>query len=78
LVAKIADMGLSKSFAKAGLSGMTATGGYAGSFPFMSVEQLTNFKFVKPSGDVWSLGATFYYLLLPVDGPYPTPNATGA
>ena len=63
LIAKIADMGLSKSFAKAGLSGMTATGGYAGSFPFMPAEQLTNFKFAKPSGDVWSFGATFYHLL---------------
>lgn len=63
VVAKIADMGLSKSFAKAGLSGMTATGGFAGSYAYMPVEQLTNFKFAKPPGDVWSLGATFYQLL---------------
>lgn len=63
LVAKVADMGLSKSFAKAGLSGMTATGGFAGSFRFMPAEQLTNFKFAQPSGDVWSMAATFYQLL---------------
>lgn len=62
-VAKVADMGLSKSYAKAGLSGMTQTGGYAGSYPFMPVEQMTNFKFAKPSGDVWSIGATFFHLL---------------
>lgn len=62
-IAKVADMGLSKSFAKAGLSGMTQTGGYAGSYPFMPIEQMTNFKFAKPAGDVWSVGATFFHLL---------------
>lgn len=62
-VAKVADMGLSKSFPRAGLSGMTATGGYAGSYPFMPVEQMTNFKFTKPVSDVWSLGATFVHVL---------------
>ena len=63
LTAKIADMGLAKNFAQAGLSGMTATGSFAGSFPFMPREQVTNFKFVKPVSDVWSMGATFYNIL---------------
>ena len=63
LTAKIADMGLAKNFAQAGLSGMTATGSFAGSFPFMPREQVTNFKFVKPVSDVWSMGATFYNML---------------
>jgi hypothetical protein len=62
-VAKIADLGLAKSFTRAGYSGMTATGSYAGSFPFMPREQVINFKFVKPVSDVWSLGATYYCLL---------------
>lgn len=66
--AKIADMGLAKNFAQAGFSGMTATGSFAGSFPFMPREQITNFKFVKPVSDVWSMGATLYNMLT---GQYP-------
>jgi eukaryotic-like serine/threonine-protein kinase len=62
-IAKVADMGLAKNFAKAGYSGMTATGSFGGSFPFMPREQVTNFRFVKPVCDVWSMGATFYNML---------------
>ena len=61
--AKVSDFGLAKSFQRAGFSGMTATGSTAGTFPFMSKEQLTNFKFVKPVSDVWSMGATLYHML---------------
>ena len=61
--AKIADLGLAKNFEKAGLSGMTVTGGYAGTPHFMPREQLVNFKYVKPVSDVWSLSATFYNML---------------
>jgi hypothetical protein len=60
---KIADFGLAKSFQLAGLSGMTATGSFGGSWYYMPREQLTNFKFVEPVSDVWSLGATFYQVL---------------
>jgi len=63
LIAKIGDFGLSKNFTQAGFSGMTITGNYAGSYPFMPREQLTNFKYVKPVSDVWSVAATFYFLL---------------
>jgi serine/threonine protein kinase len=56
-------MGLAKNFAKAGLSGMTATGSFGGSFPFMPREQVTKYKYMRPVSDVWSIGATFYYLL---------------
>lgn len=66
--AKVADMGLAKNFAKAGYSGMTATGTYGGSYPFMPREQVTNFKFFKPVSDVWSMGATFYNM---ITGQYP-------
>jgi serine/threonine-protein kinase len=62
-VAKLSDFGLAKSFQQAGFSGMTVTGRYAGTFPFMPREQLTNFKLVKPVSDVWSAGATLYFLL---------------
>lgn len=62
-IPKVSDFGLSKNFQKAGLSGMTMTGSYAGTPVFMPREQLINFKYTKPVSDVWSLGATFYYML---------------
>jgi hypothetical protein len=62
-IAKIADMGLAKNFERAGFSGMTVTGAYAGTPYFMPKEQLLNYKYVKPVSDIWSIGATFYYML---------------
>ncbi len=62
-MAKVSDFGLAKNFEKAGLSGMTKTGEYAGTYSFMPKEQLTNFKYVKPVSDVWSMGATMYFML---------------
>lgn len=70
--AKIADLGFAKNFQQAGFSGMTMTGQYAGTPAFMPREQVTNFKYVKPVSDVWSIGATFYTMLtgqLPRDFP---------
>jgi serine/threonine-protein kinase len=61
--AKLSDFGLAKNFQKAGLSGMTVTGQASGTFLFMPREQLTNFKRFKPVGDIWSVGATLYYML---------------
>jgi hypothetical protein len=46
---KLSDFGLAKSFQQAGLSGMSMTGSYAGTPFFMPREQITNFKYVKPS-----------------------------
>ena len=71
-VAKMSDLGLAKNFDKAGFSGMTVTGAYAGTPVFMPKEQITNFKYVKPVTDVWSFGATAYNALtglLPRDFP---------
>jgi eukaryotic-like serine/threonine-protein kinase len=68
LGAKVSDFGLAKSFQMAGFSGLTATGSASGTFPFMPKEQLTNYKFLKPVSDVWSMAATFYYM---VTGRYP-------
>jgi serine/threonine-protein kinase len=73
-IAKISDFGLAKSFDKAGLSGFTKTGDAAGTLSFMPKEQLTNFKFVKPVSDVWSMAATFYFLLT---GEVPRDTVTG-
>ncbi len=60
---KISDFGLAKNFEQAGFSGLTLTGRYAGTPYFMPREQITNFKYVKPVSDVWSIGATFYNML---------------
>ncbi|MFO0943978.1 MAG: FHA domain-containing serine/threonine-protein kinase [Pirellulales bacterium] len=57
---KITDFGLAKSYLQAGDSGMTANGTVGGSWAYMPMEQLTNFRFVSPSCDVWSLGAMLY------------------
>jgi serine/threonine protein kinase len=62
-VAKLADFGLAKSFEQAGLSGMTATGATSGTLAFMPREQITGFRRLQPVSDVWSLGATLYYML---------------
>ncbi len=62
-VALIGDFGLAKSFQGAGFSGLTATGTYLGTYPFMPREQLTDFKYVNPASDVWSFGATLYFML---------------
>jgi pSer/pThr/pTyr-binding forkhead associated (FHA) protein/tRNA A-37 threonylcarbamoyl transferase component Bud32 len=73
-IAKLSDLGLAKSFEQAGFSGMTATGGFAGSFPFMPREQVINFKRVQPTSDVWAMGATCYTLLT---GAYPRHQQPG-
>ena len=62
-VAKVADMGLAKSFDKAGFSGMTVTGSLAGTLGFMPKEQVIDFKYFKPVSDVFSMGATCYNIL---------------
>lgn len=61
--ALVSDFGMSKSFQLAGLSGMSMTGKTAGTPVFMPPEQIINFKYVKPVSDVFSMGATMYFLL---------------
>jgi hypothetical protein len=67
---RLSDFGLSKSFQQAGLSGMSMTGAFAGTPYFMPRKQITNFKYVKPVSDVWSMGATIYNILTGAH-PYP-------
>lgn len=57
---RISDFGLAKSFIEAGNSGMTINGTVGGSWAYMPREQLTNFRFVSPQSDVWSMGAILY------------------
>lgn len=59
--AKVCDFGLAKNFERAGLSGMSATGSFAGTYYFMPREQLTDFKRTRPVSDVWSVGASLYH-----------------
>jgi hypothetical protein len=61
--AKLTDFGLAKSFDQAGVSGLTATGAVAGTLSFMPREQITTFRQLRPASDVWSMGATLYYML---------------
>jgi pSer/pThr/pTyr-binding forkhead associated (FHA) protein len=69
-IARISDFGLAKNFQQAGLSGLSITGNYAGTPLFMPREQLINFKHLKPVSDVWSIAATFYFMLT---GAFPYP-----
>lgn len=73
---KICDYGLAKSFEDAGnsLFNYTRTGSFAGTYMFMPPEQILEYKFVRPTADVYAVGVTLYYLLCArytVD--YPTP-----
>ena len=69
-IARVSDFGLAKNFQQAGLSGLSVTGSYAGTPLFMPREQLINFKYMKPVSDVWSIAATFYFMLT---GAFPYP-----
>ncbi len=61
--AKLVDFGLARSFERAGFSGMSASASTLNTAMFMPREQLTQFRFSSPVSDVWSLAASFYYML---------------
>ncbi|QWR76724.1 FHA domain-containing serine/threonine-protein kinase [Candidatus Magnetomonas plexicatena] len=65
LTIKITDYGLAKSYEEAGnsLYDFTQTGTFGGSLMFLSPEQITNYKFVKPPSDIYSVGVSLYYML---------------
>jgi serine/threonine protein kinase len=63
LAARLADFGLAKSFEEAGFSGLSITGDAAGTPEFMPREQVTDFRYVKPWSDVYSMAATIYWML---------------
>ncbi len=69
LEAKLTDLGLAKNFENSGMSGLTASFSGGGTMAYMPPEQLTDFRDVRPSSDVFSLMATFYEMLCGV-GPY--------
>jgi serine/threonine-protein kinase len=78
--AKITDFGLAKSFQNAGQSGITKVGESSGTIFFMAPEQITNYRFVKPPADTYSIGVTLYYMLTaryPFDFPSPLEQIRG-
>ena len=61
---KLSDFGLAKSFAEGNLfSTMTRQGDVGGSTGFLSPDHIREFRDVKEPADVYSAGATLYYLL---------------
>jgi serine/threonine-protein kinase len=63
LRAKLADFGLAKSYENVGFSGLTTAGEVRGSLPYMAPEQVVNCRLARPSADIYSAGATLYFLL---------------
>jgi len=59
---KVADLGLAKALDSAD-TGLTQSQARMGTPRYMAPEQWEDSKSVGPAADVWSLGATFYYLL---------------
>jgi hypothetical protein len=62
-VAKVADFGLAKAFATAGLTDMTRPGKVSGTPTYWPREQLIHYRFLVPATDVFSSAAVFYELL---------------
>lgn len=60
---KIGDYGLAKAFEETGLTDGTRTGAMAGTWEFMCRKQVAHYRNAAPEVDVWSLAASFYYLL---------------
>ncbi len=63
LIAKLADFGLAKQDTTAGMSQITRDGDVIGSLPFMSPDQFMNSREARPTCDLYSLGATLYWML---------------
>lgn len=63
LITRLSDFGLTRSFIRNGLSGMTVTGSAVGSYPYTPREQVVDFRYARPETDIWALGATMYNLL---------------
>jgi serine/threonine-protein kinase len=66
---KLSDFGLAKSFRdNAGFAGITHQGDVGGSVGFLSPDHIRDFREVKEPADIYSAGATLYYLM---SGRYP-------
>jgi serine/threonine-protein kinase len=66
---KLSDFGLAKSFRdNAGFTALTHQGEIAGSIGFISPDHIRDFREVKEPADIYSAGATLYFLM---SGQYP-------
>jgi hypothetical protein len=66
---KLTDFGLAKSFAETeGLTSITRQGDIGGSIGFISPEHIRSFSEIREPADIYSAGATLFYLLT---GKYP-------
>ncbi len=65
LVAQLSDFGLAKGFGAAGCTqgALSHTGAACGSPPYMAPEHLTNYKYLKPTTDVFEMAATIFHVL---------------
>jgi serine/threonine protein kinase len=61
-IAKVADFGLAKSFESAGMSDMTMDG-VCGTPIYWPREQLTQYRYLHPATDVFSIASVFYEIL---------------
>ena len=73
LLAKLADFGIAKQYTTAGMSQVTRDGDVLGSLPFMSPDQFMNSRDARPTCDLYSAGATLYWMLtghepIPLEG----------
>jgi serine/threonine-protein kinase len=69
-VLKLSDFGLAKSFRDdTGFAGLTHQGDVGGSVGFISPDHIRDFRDVKEPADIFSAGATLYYIL--TGGQYP-------
>lgn len=60
---KLADFGLAKAYEGNAMSGLTVTGSAGGTPQFMPPEQVRDMRTAKPPADIYSTGATLYWLL---------------
>lgn len=60
---KIVDYGLAKGMAQAGVSGITASGDNLGTAEYAPPEQFVHFRIVDARADIYSAGATLYFML---------------
>jgi hypothetical protein len=70
LQVKLADFGLAKNFAEAGMSSISHENEIRGTLSYMAPEQVINCRYAKPPCDIYAAGVCLYYLLsyrLPFD-----------
>jgi eukaryotic-like serine/threonine-protein kinase len=60
---RIADLGLAKVYGAAGNTNMTGDQDIAGTPIYWPREQITNYRYLKPASDVFSMGSVLYQLL---------------